>query len=49
LVFGFVTLPFNPFLNILIKSSLLTVIFLFLVIRIKLSAEMNQMLFKYFR
>ncbi|MDN3644552.1 oligosaccharide flippase family protein [Lutimonas halocynthiae] len=48
-VFGFMALPFNPFVNILIKSSLLTLIFGFLVIRIKLSSEMNQMLRKYFR
>jgi len=48
-VFGFMALPFNPFVNILIKSSLLTLIFGFLVIRIKLSSEMNQILRKYFR
>ena len=49
LVFGFMSFPFNPFVNIIIKSSLLTFIFGFLVIRIKLSSEMNQMLRKYFR
>ena len=49
LVFGFMSFPFNPFVNIIIKSSLLTFIFGFLIIRIKLSSEMNQMLRKYFR
>lgn len=48
-VFGFMSLPFNPFVNILLKSSLLTLIFGFLVIRIKLSSEMNEILRKYFR
>lgn len=49
LVFGFMELPFHPFLNIVIKSCLLTVVFGFLVIRIKLSPDMNQMLRKYFK
>ncbi len=48
-IFGFMTLPFNPFVNILIKSSLLTVLFGFLVIRINLSEDMNQMMRKYFK
>ena len=49
LIFGFMTLPFNPYVNILIKSSLLTILFGFLVIKIKLSEDMNQMIRNYFK
>lgn len=48
-IFGFMTLPFKPFVNIFIKSSLLTVLFGFLVIRVNLSEDMNQMMRKYFK
>jgi O-antigen/teichoic acid export membrane protein len=49
LIFGFMTLPFNPYVNILIKSSLLTILFGFLVIKINLSEDMNQMIRNYFK
>ncbi len=49
LVFYFIPMPFNSYLNILIRSCLITVIFIYLVIRLKLSTEMNQMFDKYLR
>jgi len=49
LVFGFIALPFHPLLNIVIKSSLLIAVFGFIVVRIKLSPDLNQMLGKYLR
>lgn len=48
MVFYFIDFPFNSYLNILIKSSLITVIFIFLVVRLKLSVDMNQMIDRYF-
>ena len=49
LVFGFMALPFHPLLNIVIKSSLLIAVFGLLVVKIKLSPDMNQILRKYLR
>lgn len=48
MVFYFIDFPFNSYLNILIKSSLITVIFIFLVVKLKLSLDMNQMIDRYF-
>jgi len=48
MVFYFIDFPFNSYLNILIKSSLITVIFIFLVVKLKLSVDMNQMIDRYF-
>ena len=48
MVFYFIEFPFNSYLNILIKSSLITVIFIFLVVKLKLSVDMNQMIDRYF-
>lgn len=47
LIFYFVPLPFNAYLNILIRSCVVTGIFVFLVIKLKLSSEMNQVFDKY--
>ncbi|MGI9531272.1 oligosaccharide flippase family protein [Lutimonas sp.] len=49
LVFGFMNLPFHPFVNILIKSVLLTLLFGLIVIRMNLSEDLNQLVRKYFR
>jgi O-antigen/teichoic acid export membrane protein len=49
MIFYFIDLPFNAYLNILIKSSLITVIFVFLVIKLKLSVDMNLMIDRYFK
>ena len=49
MIFYFIDLPFNAYLNILIKSSLITIIFVFLVIKLKLSADMNLMINRYFK
>ena len=49
LIFYFVNLPFNSYLNILIKSSLVSLIFIFIVIKLKLSADMNIMFRRYFK
>ena len=49
MIFYFIDLPFNAYLNILIKSSLITVVFLFLVIKLKLSLDMNHMIDRYFK
>ena len=46
-VFYFIPLPFNAYLNILIKSCLVIAVFITLVIKLKLSAEMNQIFDKY--
>lgn len=48
MVFYFIDFPFNSYINILIKSSLITVIFVFLVVKLKLSLDMNQMINRYF-
>lgn len=48
LTFYFVSLPFHPFVNILIKSSLILVVFLFSIVRLKLSGDLNQIFQKYF-
>jgi O-antigen/teichoic acid export membrane protein len=47
LVFYFIPLPFNAYLNILIRSCLVIAVFITLVIKLKLSAEMNQIFNKY--
>lgn len=49
MVFYFIDLPFNSYLNILIRSSLICVIFIFLVIKLKLSVDMNQMVNRYMK
>ena len=49
LMFKFIELPLNPFLSILIKSVLLGVLFVFFVIRLKLSDDMNQLYRKFLR
>jgi O-antigen/teichoic acid export membrane protein len=49
MIFYFIDLPFNAYLNILIKSSLITVVFLFLVIKLKLSLDINLMIDRYFK
>lgn len=49
LVFYFIDFPFNSYLNIFIKSILITVIFIFLIVKLKLSADMNQMIDRYFK
>jgi O-antigen/teichoic acid export membrane protein len=49
LVFNFVALPVDPFLSICIKSILLGLIFVFLVIKLKLSNDMNQLFNKLFK
>jgi O-antigen/teichoic acid export membrane protein len=46
--FHWTRLPFGPYMNILIKSCLVTGIFLTLVVRLKLSTEINQLLRKLF-
>ncbi len=49
LVFYFIDFPFNSYLNIFIKSILITSIFIFLIVKLKLSADMNQMIDRYFK
>jgi O-antigen/teichoic acid export membrane protein len=49
LMFKFIELPLNPFLSILIKSVLLGVLFVFFVIRLKLSDDMNLLYRKFLR
>jgi O-antigen/teichoic acid export membrane protein len=49
LVFNFITLKIDPFLSICIKSILLGLIFIFLVIKLKLSNDMNQLFNKLFK
>lgn len=49
LIFGFIHLPFHPLVNILLKSSIVTLLFGFLVIRINLSEDLNQMIRNYFK
>ena len=46
--FHWTRLPFGPYMNILIKSCLVTGIFLTLVVRLKLSTEINQLFRKLF-
>ncbi len=48
MVFYFIDFPFNSYVNILLKSSLITVVFVFLVVKLKLSLDMNQMINRYF-
>ncbi len=46
-VFYFVELPITTFLSILIKSSLLVFVFVFLIIKLRLSEEINNLYDKY--
>ena len=45
--FYFITLPFNAYLNILIKSSLILLVFISLIYKLKLSEDLNQIFSKY--
>jgi O-antigen/teichoic acid export membrane protein len=47
-VFYFILLNINPLLSILIKSFLLITIFIFLIIKFKLSEDINNLYHKYF-
>lgn len=47
--FYFVDLSVNAYVNIVIKSSLITAIFIFLVIRLKISDDMNYIFKKYIK
>ena len=48
-IFHFVQFPFNAYVNILLRSSLIAVVFIFLVVKLKLSEDMNQMIDKYLK
>jgi len=49
LIFYFIDLPFHSLVNILIKSCLITFIFVFTVVKLKLSDDMNLMVKRYFK
>ena len=49
LIFYFIDLPFHSLVNILIKSCLITFIFVFTVVKLKLSDDMNLMVNRYFK
>ena len=46
-VFYYVNLPINPFLGIVIKSLLISLIYFFVVIKLRLSEDLNQLYQKY--
>jgi O-antigen/teichoic acid export membrane protein len=46
-VFHYVNLPINPFLGIVIKSLLISLIYFFVVIKLQLSEDLNQLYQKY--
>jgi len=46
--FYFISFSINPLLSIIVKSTLLTTIFIFLIIKLKLSEDINNLLSKYF-
>ncbi|NOQ91702.1 MAG: oligosaccharide flippase family protein [Flavobacteriaceae bacterium] len=46
--FYFISFNINPLLSIIVKSTLLTTIFIFLIIKLKLSEDINNLLSKYF-
>ena len=46
-VFHYVNLPINPFLGIVIKSLLISLIYFFVVIKLRLSEDLNQLYQKY--
>ena len=45
--FYFVEFAFHPIVNILLKSLLITLIYLIIVIRLKISADINELVTKY--
>ena len=49
LVFQYPTFDINPLLSIFIKSILLSLIFIFAVIKMKLSEDMNQLFNRFFK
>jgi len=49
LIFYFIDLPFHSLVNILIKSCLITFIFVFTVVKLKLSDDMNILIKRYFK
>ncbi len=46
--FYFISFNINPLLSIIVKSTLVTAIFIFLIIKLKLSEDINNLLSKYF-
>jgi len=48
ILFYFIKLDINPFLSILVKSVFLSVAFIYLIIKLKLSEDINKVLKKYF-
>ncbi|PID70856.1 MAG: sugar isomerase [Flavobacteriales bacterium] len=49
LVFYFLKWPFNPWINIFIKSVLITVLYLFITYKLQISMEINQLFLKFLK
>lgn len=49
LIFNYIPVQLNPFLSIFVKSAVLSLIFMFFVIKMKLSDDMNQLFERFFR
>jgi O-antigen/teichoic acid export membrane protein len=49
LIFNYIPVQINPFLSIFVKSAVLSLIFVFFVIKLKLSDDMNQLFKRFFR
>ncbi len=49
LAFYFIDFPFHPILNIGLKSLLITLIYLFIILRLNISEEVNVLLYKYLK
>ena len=47
LLFYFVELPFHPILNIVIKTLIISVVYVFVIFKMKVSEELNTLLKKY--
>jgi len=49
LIFNYIPVQINPFLSIFVKSAVLSLIFVFFVIKLKLSTDMNQLFARFFK
>lgn len=49
LIFNYIPVRLNPFLSIFVKSAVLSLVFIFFVIKMKLSEDMNQLFERFFK
>lgn len=49
LIFYFFNWPFNPWVNIIVKSVLITALYVFIIFRLRISSELNQLFLKFLK